>query len=505
MKLLLTLLLLVLAISGTKAQSFMPATLDPVIRQMMTDFDVPGLSLGIIRNDSVLFCKGYGTRETGKQLPVDENTLFGVGSISKSFTALTLAILVDEGKLDWDDKVVKHLPWFKMYDPWVTANITVRDLLTHRSGLRDVSGGTLWYHSDYSREEVVRRLQYLKPVSGFRDKIAYQNVMYIVASEIVREITGISWDQFLKTRVLDRIDMPSSTTISTRRDSSPNLSKPHIYNLLNKKTAIRQEEGDNAAPAGFLFSSAREMTNYMKLLLNKGVWGKDTIVRWQALGELFNPQVIFPWGPYHNKFTGYGFGWWLTSRNEVTIIDHSGGIDGTRAFLAMVPEMKFGVVVFCNTSERVTMSLASKILSMALKDPSIDCTAKAKSLRLATMAEAKLQSDKLKKSKIKSTRLSLPLNSYTGTYRDEAYGDILVRKFSNSELAIIFTHSKIFMGRMKQWHWDTFQVTWNDFRIPDGFVTFQFNAKHEITGFTIDEPNLLDVDFRELNITRVSR
>ena len=230
MKLFFSTVIGLLLFSNSIAQQIQLDSLDSQIQLLIKDFDIPGLSIGVVRNDSILFSKGYGNLELQKERKVDENTIFGIGSISKSFTALTLGILVDEGKIDWDDKVTAYLPYFELYAPYVTANFTIRDLLTHRSGLKDVSGGTLWYHSDYSREEIIRRLKYLEPVSGFREKPAYQNVMYVVASEIVKEVSGMSWDAFVKTRVFDKLNMNNTTSLSTERESNNNLAQPHIYN-----------------------------------------------------------------------------------------------------------------------------------------------------------------------------------------------------------------------------------------------------------------------------------
>ncbi|MEX2362220.1 MAG: serine hydrolase domain-containing protein [Balneolaceae bacterium] len=202
-------------VSNSFAQNIRVDSIEAQIHQIMKDFDIPGLSIGIVRNDSIIHSKGYGNLEINNERRVNENTIFGIGSISKSFTALTLGILVDEGKIDWDDKVKDYLPYFELYAPYVTDNFTIRDLLTHRSGLKGVSGGTLWYHSDYSRTEIIKKLKYLEPVSGFREKPAYQNVMFVVASEIVKEISGMTWDNFLKSRVFDKLKMTQSTSLST--------------------------------------------------------------------------------------------------------------------------------------------------------------------------------------------------------------------------------------------------------------------------------------------------
>ncbi len=314
----------------SSAQNIHLDSLDLFIRRMMVDFDVPGLAVGIVRNDSILFSKGYGTREIHKQFPVDANTIFGIGSISKSFTALTLGMLVSEGKINWDDQVKNYLPYFELYDPYVTENFKVRDLLTHRSGLNEVSGGTLWYHSDLTRTDVIQRLKYIKPVSGFREKPAYQNVMYVVAGEIVSKVCGMPWDEFLQKRVFDKLDMKNSTSISEVRESNKNLAQPHIRDENFQNTTIIQEKGDNLAEAGFIYSSVNDMANYIRFLLNDGVFKGDTLISRQAIGEIFKPQIIYPLfsPPIHNEFTSYGFGWWLTPKDGHKIIEHSGGIDG---------------------------------------------------------------------------------------------------------------------------------------------------------------------------------
>jgi len=361
--------------SNSYSQQIQLDSLDLQIHQLIKDFDIPGLSFGMVRNDSVIFSKGYGNLEIHKERKIDGNTILGIGSISKSFTALTLGILVDEEKINWDDKVKKYLPYFELYAPYVTDNFTIRDLLTHRSGLKDVSGGTLWYHSDYSREEVIKRLKYLEPISGFREKPAYQNVMYVVASEIVKTVSGMSWDDFVKTRVFDKLKMDNTTSLSAERESNSNLAQPHIWNEDYEKAAIEQENGDNLAPGGFIYSSSNDMSNYIRLLLNNGVIGNDTIVSPKIINEIFKPQIIYPIGgaPFYNEFTSYGFGWWLTPKNGHKIIEHSGGIDGMSANLVMIKDMNLGFVILTNEAEEpATFLLTAKILEKVLNDKSYD-------------------------------------------------------------------------------------------------------------------------------------
>ncbi|NNE03203.1 MAG: serine hydrolase, partial [Eudoraea sp.] len=490
-----------LLFSSSFAQQLHLDSLDLRIHNVLKDFEIPGLSIGIVRNDSILFSKGYGNLEIHKEKKVDENTIFGIGSISKSFTALTLGILVDEGKIDWDDKVKKYLPYFELYTPYVSDNFTIRDLLTHRSGLKDVSGGTLWYHSDYSREEIIKRLKYLEPVTTYREKPAYQNVMYVVASEIVKKASGMSWDDFLKDRVFDRLKMNTSTSLSTEREESKNLAQPHIWNEDFKKTAIIQEKGDNLAPGGFIYSSASDMSNYMRLLLNNGVIDKDTIVSPKIINEIFKPQIIYAnGGIFKNEFSSYGFGWWLTPVNGHKVIEHSGGIDGMSAQLVMVKDMNVGFVILTNTSkEPATFVLRALLLEEFLEESLPDnFYERVKEWRGNYINEQKESSKNVMK--IANTEPSLAINEYAGKYADKMYGDILINKINDGELEISFSHTKIFRGKLKHWHFDTFKIDWHDIRVPDGFLTFNFNFKREIVGFSIDQENLLDVDFGELKI-----
>lgn len=469
----------------------------------MVDFNLPGIAVGIVQNDSILFAKGYGVREINKDMPVNTNTIFGIGSISKSFTALTLGILVNQGKINWDDRVIDYLPDFELYAPYVTENFTIRDLLTHRSGLNWTSGGTLWYHSDLTRTDVIKGLRYLKPISGYRDKPAYQNVMYLVASEIVKKVSGITWDEFLKVNVFDKINMKSSTSISNEREASTNLAQPHIWNDNFEKVVIEQEKGDNLAPAGFVYSSVNDMMNYMRLLLRDGIFEKDTIVSKDIIDEIFTPQIIFPIlpPPIHNEFTSYGFGWWITPKNGHKIIDHSGGIDGMSANLVMIKDLDIGIIVLTNTNELAPFIMTSELLEQVLFDKSYNQYNALKKYRDDLLVQEKGNKEKLEKLRVTGTKPSLDLKLYAGTYNDKMYGDIFI-KYNDGNLEISFSHTLLFKAKLRHWQYDTFMIDWYDARVPNGFVTFNFNANREIIGITLDQQNLLDVDFSELEIKK---
>jgi len=327
--------------------------------------------------------------------------------------------------------------------------------------------------------------------------------MYVVASEIVKEVSGMSWDAFVKTRVFDKLNMNNTTSLSTERESNNNLAQPHIYNEDYEKVAIKQEIGDNLAPGGFIYSSSSEMSNYMRLLLNNGIIGNDTIVSPNIINEIFKPQIIYPIGgaPFYNEFTSYGFGWWLTPKNGHKIIEHSGGIDGMSANLVMVKDMNLGFVILTNEAEEpATFLLTAKLLEQLFNDDSYDIYEQVLDYRNKNLQKRKEAPSQI--SKTPNTKPSLELKKYAGIYNDEMYGDILINYTKGGELTITFSHSQVFKGTLEHWHFDTFKIDWNDIRVPNGFLTFNFNSKREIVGFSIDQENLLDVDFGELNILK---
>lgn len=493
-------ILLVGFTANINAQDINLDSIEPFINKLMVDFEVTGLSIGIVRNDSVIYSKGFGTRKINKNLPVDENTIFGIGSISKSFTALTLGILVDEGRINWDDRVKDYLPYFELYDSYISEKFTIRDLLTHRSGLKEISGGTLWYHSDLSRKNIIKKLKYLEPVSGFREKPAYQNVMYLVAGEIVSTVTGMSWDDFLKKRIFDKLDMTNSTSISSVRELNKNLAFPHVWNENFKKTLVSQEKGDNLAPAGFIYSSANEMNDYMKMLLNDGVFKQDTIISKSTLKEIFKPQIIYPieGSPFGNEFTSYGFGWWVTPRNNDKLIEHNGGIDGMAAKLFMIKNLNIGVIILTNISkEPASFLLKAKLLEQIFGDKSLDFYDTVKGYR-----DRRINATPKTKSRINDTSPSVEIKDFAGIYTDKMYGDIRIKLLNKKGLEISFSHSPIFKGRLKHWHFDTFLIDWYDIRVPDGYLTFNFSSNREILGISFDQESLLDVDFSEINFLK---
>ncbi|MFY9574419.1 MAG: serine hydrolase domain-containing protein, partial [Blastocatellia bacterium] len=294
--------------------------LDVFAAQVLKEFEVPGLGIAIVKDGKVLLAKGYGVRKLGEQAPVDENTLFGIASNTKAFTSAALAMLVDEGKIRWDDPVVKHLSGFQLYDPYVTREMTIRDLLTHRSGLGLGAGDLLWWPpTDYSREEIIRRFRFVKPATSFRSRYAYDNVLYMVAGQLVAAVTGKSWDDVIKERIFVPLGMTASSTAIAELLSSGNAAAPHAK-FEGRVQSVAPQPLDNVGPAGSINSSVAEMAKWLIAQLNRGQIGEGhRLFSERQSREMWSAQTITPLSepPSHlaalrANFSAYGLGWGLT-------------------------------------------------------------------------------------------------------------------------------------------------------------------------------------------------
>ena len=328
--------------------------IDEYARKAMLDWRVPGFAIAIVKDDKVIFAKGYGVRKLGEATPVDERTLFAVASNTKAFTAALLGILVDEGKIKWDDLVTKYLPGFQLYEPYASREMTIRDLLSHRSGLATFGGDLLWYETTYDSKDVVRRVRFLKPTSSFRSRYGYQNIMFVAAGEVIEAVTGKSWSQVVKERILNPLGMTATTTSIKDFKSSDNIASPH--NELNDHVrVVRYGNVDGAAAAAGLNSNVTEMAQWLRLQLGKGTYEGKKIFSSTVAREMWQPNVVLPISEAGEKlnptrhFRAYGLGWFLSDYHGRKVIDHSGGLDGMVSQTGMIPEERTGR---CNSQQQ---------------------------------------------------------------------------------------------------------------------------------------------------------
>ncbi len=454
---------------------------DDYVNKAIKDWDVPGVAIAVIKDDKIVFAKGYGVREIGKPDKVDEQTIFAIGSSTKAFTAASIAMLVDEGKIKWDDPATKYLPGFQLYDANVTREMTVRDLLTHRIGLE--RGDALWYATDMSRDEILRRIRFLKPSSSMRSKFGYQNIMFLAAGQIVPSVTGKTWDDFLRERIFTPLGMTATSTSISGLKNSNDVAAPHSK-FDDKVTAIPYRMIDNIGPAGSINSNVVDMAQWVRLQLNSGKFGDKQLISSANVNVMHSPQTIIPlegamkmlYPEAH--FLNYGMGWFLSDYHGRKLVEHGGSIDGMRGLVAMIPEEKIGVVILANMSgTTISVPLSYRIFDAYLGAQPRDWSAEMLKTMIALQEQGKAANQKIEAARIKDTKPSLALENYAGDYQNEMYGDTKI-VVENGKL--ILKRGAYFTGDLEHWHYDTFRVTWRDRQEGKGFVSFRLNSQGKV-------------------------
>ncbi|HEV8158858.1 MAG TPA: serine hydrolase, partial [Pyrinomonadaceae bacterium] len=402
--------------------------IDAYAEKTRQDWNVPGIAVAIVKDDKVVFAKGYGVRELGKPEKVDENTLFAIASNSKAFTTASLAILIDEKKLSWDDKVVKYLPEFQLYNPYVTSELTVRDLVSHRSGLDTFSGDLLWYETTYSADEILRRVRFLKPKSSFRSQFGYQNLMFIAAGRIVEKVSGKTWAQFVSEKILQPLGMTNTETSIKQFKTGDNVAMPHNESG-GRLRVVHYGNVDGAAAAAGLNSSVSDVAKWLRLQLGRGKFEGRQIFSEAQSWQMHQPAVLLPISKSASEFNptrhfnAYGLGWSLWDYHGRKVVSHGGGLDGMISQTAMIPEENLGLVVLTNSETPVNSIMQNKILDTMLGVPKRDWSAEiAERTKRGKTAEAE-EAKKIEASRVANTKMSLPLKDYAGNYVDQLYGD----------------------------------------------------------------------------------
>jgi CubicO group peptidase (beta-lactamase class C family) len=463
--------------------------LDSVVERARREFDVPGIAVAIVKDGRAVFEKGYGVRTLGQPKPIAPDTLFGIASNTKAFTAAALAMLVDEGKIQWDDPVVKHLPAFQMHDPYVTRELTVRDTLVHRSGLGLGAGDLMfWPQTDLSRDEVVRRLRFVKPATSFRSRYAYDNILYLVAGQIVGAASGRSWDDFIAERIFRPLGMTRSNTSVRLNPKGGDVATPHAP-LDGKPVPVEPSEFDNNAPCGGINSSVRDMAKWIAMQLNEGDAGGQRLFTAARSREMWSPQTIMPVPAATEpalravapNFQAYGLGWVLSDYRGRKIVHHTGGLAGYVSRVTLVPDLKLGIVVLTNQEARgAYMAPTYTILDHYLNAAPVDWVPVFRDVQHKAGERGAAAVSAAAAKRNAQSRPSLPLSAYAGRYRDAWYGDILVTE-SGGTLTMRFTHSPALTGALEHWQYDTFIARWKDRTLmADAYVTFSLKPDGSI-------------------------
>lgn len=479
----------IVALSSSASAQRAPAPLagfDAYVSKAMATWKVPGVAIAVVKGDSVVYAKGYGTRTIGKNEPVDPNTLFAIGSSSKAFTAALVAMLVDEGKVRWSDPVTTHLTDFQLADRYATREMRVRDLLSHRSGL--ARGDLVWYGTERSRDEIVRQARYLRPSWSFRSQFGYQNIMYVAAGQLVAGAMKMSWDDAVRTKLFEPLGMSHSSTSIRALEGKTNVAQPHSE-IDDTVMTIPWRNIDNVGPAGSINSSVLDMAKWVRFQLDSGKAGGKTLLSSGSFVETHTPHTIIrregparevnPFG----HFASYGLGWFLEDYRGRELVHHGGNIDGMSALVGMMPEEDLGVVILTNMNG----SGLPTVLMRTVFDRYLGATGKDWSADLRKIVEDGRKRGKAALAKLDSARQpgtapSLALDKYAGTYYDSLYGRATVA-MEDGHLVARFG---AFTGDMEHWHHDTFRATARDKTLGKMYLTFGVNVMAEVDGFRLD-------------------
>ncbi|HEY2375334.1 MAG TPA: serine hydrolase [Gemmatimonadaceae bacterium] len=471
-------ILLALPYTGAVAQSSPAADplrdLDAYTAKAVADWKVPGLAIAVVKDGRIVFAKGYGVREFGKPAPVDTQTLFAIGSTTKAMTSASIGMLVDEGKLKWDDKVTKILPGFQLADPYVTRELTVRDLLTHRAGLGNAD--VLWYRSDNSADEVIRRVRFAEPAYSLRSSFIYQNIMYAVAGQIVAAESGMPWERFVRTRIFAPIGMPNAVPLGDSLRGRSNVASPH-YLFGDTIRVVGNASVDAVASAGAVWASVADMARWMRFALDSGrvdgtrLLKPETYAEWLKPETMVTPEEFYPTARLTKPhWTTYAFGWFQEDYSGRMVDFHTGSIDGMVAIIGLIPDEKLGVYVLANMDHaEVRHALMYRVFDTCLGNPPRDWSGDLLKLYGGIRAAGDSARRRAEARRIPNTRASLSLDQYSGTYSDSLVGDVVV-SFENGKLRL--RSSSTHAGTLEHWEYDTFRLHWDNTWEGSSFATF---------------------------------
>ncbi len=499
------------------------ARVDAVVEQARKQFDVPGIAVAIVRDGKVVAERGYGVREMGKPEPVTATTPFAIASNTKAFTAAALSILADEGKLKMDDRVIDHLPWFRMSDAYVTGEMRIRDLLSHRSGLSLGAGDLLfWPPSDYSVDEVVQRLAHVPLKGGFRDRYAYDNILYAVAQKVIEQVSGQPYTDFVQQRILDPVGM-SGVRFNDRVTAADQPAVGHAKADFTELKPVPRMSWSNNRGAGDLYASVHDMAKWMNVQLAGGRLpdGKPLFSekRQQEMWSVITPiPVAKPSVPElaaaTPNFSGYGEGWGLSDYRGHKLVSHTGGWPGMVSRTTLVPDIRLGIVVLTNQEVGAAFNAVTYAALDAFLAAPGDVAPKTDwvAAYAAAVAKANGKADDSWKAHLAArdakSKPSLPVAAYAATYRDPWYGDVVIAR-QGGKLRMRFTRTALLAGTLEHWQHDTFIVRWDDRTLnADAFASFALTPDGKVRELRMEPVSPLtdfSFDFQDLVLTPLDK
>ncbi len=491
-----------------------PAQSDPFpgidgwIETEMERWGIPGMAVGVVRGDSLVYARGFGVLGLEDRRPVDENTLFGVASTTKAMTAAAIGLLVDEGRLHWDDRVVDHLPDFRLADPWATRHATIRDLLTHQVGVGRMTGNRLRYLPSRPRSEVIYRMRYHEPEAPFRSRYVYSNVMYMVAGEVVAAASGLSWDDFVASRIFAPLGMTRSNTTVDAIADGENAAWPH-QEIDGAVVPIPRRNFDVVGASASVNTSIRDMSRWMRLHLGEpGVLEGRRLLSDSVMREMHTIQVALGGSSLGGgSLRGYGLGWSLGAYQGRTVAQHSGATDGMNTLLVLMPGEDVGVVVMTNTFNALMQAVANRVLDAHLGMDGPDWAALYRRGYESAYAAAQARRDSIHDARTAGTTPSFPLTAYAGGYHDDLYADAEVR-VEGDRLVLRLWDDPDMVADLEHWHHDTFRVVWRNRAMREEWAWFTAGRDAAVDALHVQwtlRPVLLQVGAYPTDYYRVVR
>jgi len=480
--------LTVAASTPAPAQSLI-AGLDAYVARGVKDWNVPGLAIAVVKDDSVVFAKGYGVRQLGTHDSVNTHTLFANASTTKAFTAFVVEMLADEGKLRMDAPVIDYLPAFRLSDPVATREITIADLLSHRTGVPEAD--YLWYQDTSSFPEIMRRLSYVPFDAPVRSHFEYQNITYALAGEIAAQRAGSPWATLVRERILTPLGMRETTTGTPDVRTHPNVVSGHDY-VHDTLRAIPRDDADNIAPAGAMYSSVSDMALWIRFLLDSARLDGKRVLSPRGYADLFAPHILvddkefYPTAKLtHPRFQAYGQGWFLEDYRGEFVAFHTGSIDGLSAIVGLIPAKRLGVVIFANRDHaELRQALMYTVFDRFLGRPTHDWSAEMQPMYAALAEERKSAERRIDAAHAAGTRPSLSLDRYAGVYSDSVYGTATV---ALKDGKLVATFNPLAYATLEHWHYDSFMAYWNKAYRGRQLVTFRLADDGTVLGLTMGD------------------
>lgn len=512
------LLLLALAPPASLAA---PPGLDATVAAAREAFSVPGVAVAIVKDGEVVLARGYGVRDIRSGEPVDAGTRFAIASQTKAFTAAALSILADEGKLSLDDRVIDHLPGFRMADPYVTAEMRLRDLLTHRSGLPLGAGDLLfWPASGHSTEEIVRRLRHVPLATSFRADYAYDNVLYAVAQRVIETVSGRAYGDFIRERIFVPVGMDEAVINADDLPAQANAATGHARpGFSGDLVAVPPMTWSNNQAAGGIYANVHDLARWMQVQLDGGVLGPGedgeprrlfSAERHRGMWEVVTPiripaePSVPALAPALPQFAGYGEGWSISEYRGKKLVWHTGGWPGMVSRITLVPQLDLGIVVLTNQEVGAAFqAITYEALDHYLQAPDTDWVAAYQASVEKSRGKADEAWEKHQAARDRRSRPSLPLAGYAATYRDAWYGDVGI-SLEDGKLVMRFAHTPALVGTLEHWQHDTFLVRWHDRTLnADAFASFSLDPDGQVRELRMEAASSLtdfSFDFHHLRL-----